>query len=151
MSDSDSGTTGSDTDTERAEYLRHRDYLIANKVDQHRQFDNRIAALSGGALALSLTFIKDIAPSPDPSTKWLALAAWTFFIVSLLATLFSHRTSSRDMQFEIEKLDRSYKIQAEDYDPRNPFKTATEWLNSLSVGTFLVGLILLVIFASVNF
>lgn len=148
---SNDNNTDSQQDARHQEYRQHRDYLIATSIGQIGQFDKLIVTLSGGALALSLTFIKDISPNPNPNSKWLVFAAWICFTVSLISTLFSHLTSHKDMEFEIEKLDSSYENQEETYNPQNPFKGKTVCLNRLSAMAFLFGLFLLIAFASLNF
>lgn len=148
---SDDSSTGSEQDKWRQEYLQHRNYLITTSLAQIGQFDKLIVTLSGGALALSLTFIKEISPTPSPTSKWLVLAAWIFFTGSLVSTLFSHLTSHKDADFEIKKLDESYEKQEDVYNPANPFRNKTVWLNRISATAFLLGLLLLVAFASINF
>lgn len=147
----DDNKSDSEQDPQRQEYLQHRNYLIATSIDQMGQFDKLIVTLSGGALALSLTFIKDISPNPIPCSKWLIFGAWGFFTISLVSVLLSHLTSHKDMEFEIDKLDDNYKNQEENYNPKNPFKKTTIFLNRLSTVTFLLGLFFLVTFASINF
>jgi hypothetical protein len=53
-------------DREREEYLQERRLLIDLKVDSERTLDRTIITLSGGALALSMTFVNQIAPNPKP-------------------------------------------------------------------------------------
>jgi hypothetical protein len=47
-------------DREREEYLQERRLLIDLKVDSERTLDRTIITLSGGALALSMTFVNQI-------------------------------------------------------------------------------------------
>lgn len=148
---SDDSTSKHDLDVRRQEYLQHRKYLIETSLGQIGQFDKLIVTLSSGALALSLTFIKDISPTPIPCSKFLIFVSWILFTISLIATLLSHYTSHKDMDFEIMKLDKNYEDEREMYDPKNPFRTATILLNILSASMFLIGLCFLVAFTSVNF
>lgn len=83
-------------DKEREEYLQERRLLIDLKTDSERTLDRTILTLSGGALALSITFVNQIAP--QPILVGLLLAAWLFFTLSLLLTLLSFWFSQRAIE-----------------------------------------------------
>jgi nitrate reductase NapE component len=60
---------------------------------QSETYDKTIVTLSGGALALSITFVHEIVKSPLPETLWLLATAWGAFACSILASLVSLLTS----------------------------------------------------------
>lgn len=70
-------------------------------------FDKAVLTLSGGALALSIAFIRDIAPNMN-SKNWL-IASWLCFGVSILFILFSFITSQIDCYRALEAGDKTGK------------------------------------------
>ncbi len=80
-------------DVEYTTYLDERRLLIEAEQKGAQQFDKAILTLAGGALAISITFIKNIAPHPNVETIYLLKSAWFAFILSLLSTLCSFLTS----------------------------------------------------------
>ena len=74
-------------------------------ADQH---DKAILAIASGGLALSVTFLKDIAPHPLPETwKYLGIS-WVCFVVSILAILLSFLTSQSACRKQRDFLDDQY-------------------------------------------
>ena len=143
-------TDQSHSQTEDQRYLKHRQQLYDLAIDQTNRFDRLIVTLSGGALALSITFINEIAPVPERgSTLWLALG-WGALISSVLATLISHQTSQSDMFFEIRRLDELYKAGQEHDGSANFWNNCTRILNILSALLFVFGASLLAIYVYLN-
>jgi hypothetical protein len=72
---------------------------MGNELDQYRQglidtqrklnenYDNLLVTLSGGALALSITFLKDIIGSNEMVYPYFLLIAWSLFVLSLASIL----------------------------------------------------------------
>lgn len=90
----------------RHEYWEDRTSMIAGHRDAAQSFDKAMLTLSGGALALSLTFIHDIAPQPV-AEGWL-LAAWVLFGLALVTTSSSFLASQYAMRRELARLDADY-------------------------------------------
>jgi hypothetical protein len=59
-----------------------RQWLAENHHAASQYYDKAVMTLSGGALGLSLAFVKDIAP--DPEETWALVGAWASFAASLL-------------------------------------------------------------------
>ncbi len=91
----------------RAEYLEERDTLIEGERNASESFDKAMLTLSGGVFALSITFVKEIAPQPI-GTGWL-LSAWIGFAISLLATLISFLSSQEAWRMQRTILGRLYR------------------------------------------
>ena len=110
-------------------------------------FDRTLITLSGGALVLSVAFIKDIiTPSAIVLKGFLALA-WGSWAVSLAALLIAYYVGIRSYRHAIQTLGMS------SYNQQNPggyFATATQYFNALGCIGFLVGLIAFVYFALEN-
>jgi hypothetical protein len=103
-------------------------------------FDRAVMTLSGGALAVSITFIHDVAP--HPRHKWVLGISWACFAASLLVILLSFLTSERAIVRMVGQLD-------DDVD-RISREHWTDWLNWGAAGAFILGVVFLVIFAWLN-
>jgi len=103
-------------------------------------FDRAIMTLSGGALAVSLTFIHDVAR--HPTHKWTLATAWSCFAASLLLILSSFLTSERAIVRMVKQLDE----ETEEI-PRGRLTDVLNWGAALA---FVVGVIFLVLFALLN-
>lgn len=71
--------------TERKEYLDERKVLLEGRSNAVRSLEKTIVTLAAGGLALSITFLHDIAPHPH-QTGWI-IASWTLLFLSLLFML----------------------------------------------------------------
>ncbi len=103
-------------------------------------FDRAVMTLSGGALAISITFIHEVARKPRH--VWVVGIGWGFFAVSLLLILWSFLTSERAIVKMVKQLD--------DEVEEIPRGKLTDRLNWLSAGAFVVGVVFLVSFACLN-
>jgi hypothetical protein len=135
-------------------YLDERKSLNDAIKETSHQFDKAILTLAAGALALSLTFIKDIAPNPKTNTLILLFFAWGAFIISILSTLISFFTSQKACQRQIAILEREFleeHAQEQLSKMENPYTIYTIRLNIVSITFFIFGVLLLIIFSSLNF
>jgi hypothetical protein len=143
-----------DHDQKYQVYLDERKSLNDARKETSHLFDKSILTLAAGALALSLTFIKDISPAPKPETLWLLLISWGLFIASILSTLISFFASQRACSIQIEILENDYfpengQMSADKKD--NPYNKYTQWLNTISITSFTCGVLFLILFSSANF
>ena len=135
-------------------YLEERKSLIEFKFEESRLFDKAILTLAAGALGLSLTFVRQIAPEPDSWTKPILAASWGSFSLSLLCTLISFLTSQYACSKQIEILEEEY-LKADDSPKKKPklrnlWGAYTRKLNWVSIALFIIGAILLSIFGFAN-
>jgi hypothetical protein len=64
-------------------------------LDAMSQYDKLVPWASGGALVVSLTFIRSFAPVAQPWTKWILGAAWLALVGALLSSILSQYSSTR--------------------------------------------------------
>lgn len=69
------------------ELLCYRAELIAIKNKLHENYDKLVVALSGGALALSITFLKDLVEFDNILFPYLLIISWGFFVASIACVL----------------------------------------------------------------
>ena len=110
-------------------YLDERKTYIEAKTGVSSSFDRAILSLSGGALALSIVFVKQIAPDPrSTSIPWL-MGAWSTFAFAIVLMLSSLFASQLAIQREIDLLDEAQKTQVQDAPESNGWTLATQALN----------------------
>lgn len=125
---------------EQAHYIEMKKQVGEALRSQADQFDKAILTLAAGALALSLTFIKEIAPTPDGLTINLLAWSWGCFIGSVCLTLLSCHTSV----CAFRRLDHILNLQQSQPDTdvstlKNHWATATLTFNLLSLAVFVAG------------
>jgi hypothetical protein len=95
-------------DEARKEVMEQRKLLIDLQNQSSQSMDKLIVTLAGGALTLSLAFIRQTVPEAMPGTTIFLALAWLFLILSLVAQLISHFTSQYGMMKECEQLEYDY-------------------------------------------
>jgi len=141
------------TDAEYKSYLiEEKKTLVSSLREQARSFDRYILTLAGGTFGLSLVIIKTLAPQPLAHTMHFLVGAWVAFGTSILLTLVSFLLSQKACLRNIETIDATLSgaNPGEEYKSGNIFTKLTEIFNWLSMSSFIVGVILLVIFGISN-
>lgn len=133
--------------------IRFREVLIKVSFDQQNSYDRNVLVLASGALGVSLIFIKDIAPGPLYAVPFALFGAWALLVICLLSTLISFVTSKKAIDLQIAIVDRQIENEsyADEERRRHCFSTATAFTNHASYILFILGIILLCLFAFSNF
>lgn len=86
------------------EMLEYRNWLVAADQKASEAYDKAVMTLAGGALGLSLTFVKEIARSPRPESLWRLETSWLcltlslgFILVSMLWSQWALRKAMRQV------------------------------------------------------
>jgi len=66
---------------------KYREGLIETQQKLNESYDKLLITLSGGSLALSITFLKDVIGLNDISHTYLLLIAWGLFVLSITSIL----------------------------------------------------------------
>ncbi len=132
-------------------YEQYRNDLLTARQTVFVQFDKAVLALSGGGLALSVTFIKDIVPLDRISLIPLLISTWILFGFSILSTVFSFILSRISIDRQLRQAEEYY-VQGKDaaYDMPNKAARFTTLLNYCSAGCFAGAVILTIMFVSLN-
>ncbi|MCX7006430.1 MAG: hypothetical protein NTY53_04140 [Kiritimatiellaeota bacterium] len=131
-------------------YFSYRESLDKAELEMSGRYDRWIITLSAGALALSITFIKEIAPCPIACSVFALKVSWIFLGASLLSALVSLLTSQqaiRDFRNDFEEM-RNNGI--EQPAPKMKFAKLTNWLNWSSAVLFICGVVALCVFSVEN-
>lgn len=130
----------------------YREKLQALEQRMQSQYDKAVMALSGGALGISMAFLKDIALRQGAHQSVYGggylLAAWISWGFSVTCTLYSYYTSTLALQRAIKQTDEE-KIHTTVVGGR--FNIVTKILNASAGSLFMVGVIFLVVFVWKNF
>jgi hypothetical protein len=125
-------------------YLQERARLIELCNRSIEQFDKGILTISTGALALSITFVKNLVPNPVDNTKIFLILTWIFLgssmLITLLSFLLSHQAfikAIKDLSVEKSKF--------------NFFTLFTHIFNFLSAISLITGFTFWGIFMFINF
>lgn len=136
-------------------YLFERKLLVDAFLGSSKSFDKAVLTLSAGAFGLSLAFIRQIAPDPKKITIFfLLIPAWICFCSSIISTLISFFTSQSGYYKEIEELTKRFSGNQSSQEKKANIKIKsfiwTKFLNRLSLGAFILGVLLLASFSIAN-
>jgi hypothetical protein len=129
---------------DQSEYVEFKKQAAEGLQSSATQFDKAILTLAAGALALSLTFVKELVPSPDGTTIFLLACSWGAFIGSIVLTLSSFQLSMFAYMRHDKIIDTIYA--APDIDRsifKNRWNRITIALNICSLVVFIVGTVFL--------
>jgi hypothetical protein len=146
-------------------YVKERESLNHSSLEISGRYDKSVLFLSGGALALSVTFIEKIAPAPVAWTFVVLGTAWLLLISCVVFELYALATSQTAINEQVRLLDAEYdeflraasdtaKTAVVKAGPpaaaENRFTTRTRRLNVWSLRCLVFGLACLCFFSGVN-
>lgn len=125
----------------------YRQSLYEIQVKLGESYDKLIITLSGGALALSITFLKDIIKIDNITKPSLLLGAWGLFVASLTCILGEILFGIRAFKKAIKQID-----DGTIYDERVGGKSSaiTNYLQISASLTLIIGLLLISVFVYFN-
>jgi hypothetical protein len=142
-------------------YEGEHDQLCATNLEVSARFDHWVLTLSGGAIGVSLAFLKDLAPEPAANTTFLPGLAWVFLVLSLLAGFSSLLTAQHGalkaiaiagLEYKARKagVDRGEDPQTISIEVKNIMNLVTLVLNWVATVGFILGTAFLCCFAYSN-
>lgn len=106
------------------------------------KFDTQALYLSSGALAISLTFLKDIVPINEAVCLILYYIALILFGLTILIGFVAHYISSRQIMARIKKIEQNdFNVQDNDW---------ISLINKTIIATLVIGIGLLITFTMIN-
>jgi hypothetical protein len=122
-------------------YLNERTRLTSSKQEASKSYDQTILTFSAGAVALSITFLEKLAPTP--TAKPFLYTSWIFFALAIFSTLYSLLASQRAIEEAIGDLETRYqrllgisdeeKAAATPQPPLTAFGVTMKWLAAFEV------------------
>ncbi|WP_027853383.1 hypothetical protein [Marinobacterium litorale] len=143
------GTGGNDAakNSSDGENSSYRTMLIEVVHNLNSSFDKLVVTLSGGALAVSITFLKDVISIEQIVQPWLLLTAWGLFVFSLASILGEILFGMEAYKLALRQLDDGTIYEGR---PGKLFSALSCWLQRLAIITLVSGLLLLSVFTLVN-
>lgn len=148
-------------------YVQERRLLIEGERSQSDLFDKSILTIASGAFAISLGVVSGSIGSKNLVYIWALALSWVLFGVCIVLTLISFLTSQHAYVSQVEKLEADYtSITKRDTllegegsaespsdgvkNNKNRAKAITGYLNTGSLLSFIVALMLLGFFVILN-
>jgi hypothetical protein len=144
------------TETEDQQRQRLHDAARSELLDRQRSnsesYDKAILTLASGALGLSLSFIKDILPASEPARRvCLLYVSWILLTAAIITTVASFLLSNEAINQALRQNTEYYLKRNESAFVRTKLSRAVDASNYASGILFVFGIVLTVIFVSVNF
>jgi len=131
-------------------FLETRADYIARERVASEQAEKVLIAGAAGVLALSVTFLEKIAPTPKSETLTLLAAGWLLLLVSLAASLITFVLRSQNYRSAREELDLTAGTAKPDFRKVDAMNKWLDRLLHVRLWTLVVGVVLLVVFAYAN-
>lgn len=134
-------------DNRSAELASYRDHLVIARQKSQEAYDKTVVALSGGALGVSLAFLKDVIGSKAMLNSDLVFIAWICWGFSLLSILCSYFLSEQALTQAIKQVDSG---NHEVGSTGGKYTRATELANLAGGLLFLAGVLSFSVFVKSN-
>lgn len=129
-------------------YMQQRKGYSDGARDAYQRFDQTIVALSGGAIVLSITFLKEIGHTPE-SLPWL-FGSWACFLVASLSAFLSLLTSGEADRERIAQIDCLVESGDCNESKADRLGSVTSKLNYIALALCILGVTLIIMFAKTN-
>ena len=131
---------------------RYRSSLTQKIERLDDSFDKLVVALSGGALAVSITFLKDVLGLERATQPFWLLLAWVMFITSMASILLRIYFGIKANRRAIEQFDACVRegTSFEDRRPGGRYSKITRGSSIVALTTLLLGLLFIAWFSYKN-
>lgn len=142
------GVVGEKSAADRAADDEYRQWLVQAEQKAQDDYDKTVLTLSGGALAISFAFVKDIIGDKPIEQSWLLIGAWIAWAASTMVMLTSYYVSRLALRKAIEQCDDRSIEECE--TPGGIFTLILRKLNVAGAILFFGGVCLMAAFVNVN-
>lgn len=146
----------SDAPTPQQMFQRLQEDIWKRQLSNCQERDRAVLTMATAMLGISVTFIDKVVNVVDASHIWILVTAWAGFISAIVTTLWSFHASQIGLERQLE-LGRRYYIDedesaiSESNNKRGNWeKFLTDRLNLISSVSFVIAVVLLVVFIAVN-
>lgn len=121
------------------------------QVSSSENFDKSILTYSSWALGISVAFLKDFIPITVALAPSLLYISWALFCWAIGSTTISFLLSYKGLEQTLKHGEKYYLDEDDSYlNKDNNFNKAVKWLNWTSGVSFIIALILTIVFVSLN-
>lgn len=135
--------------TPQSAYNANVAMLAGIQKSAEEKFDAILTTLGSAFLAMSISYIKDIVPLQESRGLLVLYASWLGFAGTIVATVLSLGFSPRAVAWHVSKL-TPHEYPAEGLEKLNPWNKRIAKLNVLSGASFIIAVVLTVIFVVMN-
>ncbi len=129
-------------------YEKFREDLLKRQLSNNENYDRALLTLASAALGTSVVFLRGMESIVFPLAMVLS---WLSFVAAIVVTLVSYITSQDGIALQLDIAERYYlKGEEEAYDEVNSSAVWTDRLPLISAGTFVLGILLLLLFFGLN-
>jgi hypothetical protein len=132
-------------------YARLEATLFERDLSNSENYDKSILMYATGALALSLSFIKDIVPLKDAVYLGFLEVSWLFWICSIFSVLASFVLALKASELQRDLAYRYYHQDDEAaFNEKNKWVKYVKWANIASGSLFVLGAVATMLFVWIN-
>jgi preprotein translocase subunit SecG len=131
-------------------YFKLRAELVESQRINSQSYDRSILAYASAGLGLSLTFLDKVIDFNSANYKVMLYLTWIFFILSIITVITSFMIGQKALKIDLDKLLFILKGKYEEYNQVNEWTKWNDRINFLSGAFFIIAIIFLVIFISLN-
>ncbi len=144
------------SDEERREavriYEKYRQDSLDRQLSNSESYDKTVLTLSSAGLALSVGLLNLLMPTSQIKYFYMLKMSWFCFSTAIILSLVAYRISNAAISKQLT-LAESYYIDGDEaaFSHKNWLTVANRWVNRLLGIAFSIAIILVMIFASINF
>lgn len=144
------------TEEERREavriYEKYRKDSLDRQLSNSESYDKTVLTLSSAGLALSVGLLNLLMPASQIKYFYMLKMSWFCFSTAIILSLVAYRISNAAISKQLT-LAESYYIDGNEaaFSHKNWLTVANRWVNRLLGIAFSIAIILVMIFASINF
>ena len=127
----------------------YRENFYSSIEKSENDLEHKITYISAGALALSITFIEKIVDLKKAECFWLLILGWIMLVITLSINLISTFASRKMTMKSLDEFDKKIEEKLLELNIKNRNRKIS-YLDLTSLITLLLGILLIVIFCSVN-
>lgn len=131
-------------------YLDYRNSLDQLDTNQSNLWDTHLLAVSGSSLAFSTVFIDKVVPLATAGHHLLLYLSWLLLLVATLSTLFSFQAAKQTASSYLKQWEDCYGQPEFPPQLKSKWETCTTILNTLSITSFIIGILSLAFFVALN-
>lgn len=146
------GATADDLPAQKQRLLAEaRADLLKRQLSNTENYDKAILSLATAFLGFSFAFLKDVIPGRLPHHVVVLYLSWGSLASAVVATIVSFWVSHHGIKIQLKKAEAYYLRDDPTALAESREAKAVEWINYLSGGLFILGLVLTTAFVISNF
>ena len=133
-------------------YEKYRQDSLDRQLSNSESYDKTVLTLSSAGLALSVALLNLLLPTSQIKYFYVLKTSWFCFSAAIILSLVAYRISNAAISKQLA-IAESYYIDGDEaaFSRKNWLTVANKWVNRLLGIAFSIAIILVMVFASINF